>query len=233
FVSKATGVPLARIAARLMGGESLASFGLPDPIPVHGVAVKEAVFPFNKMPGVDPLLGPEMRSTGEAMGFDDSFGMAFAKAQTSAGMDLPQKGTVIVTVNDPDKPTVTPLARRLHDMGFRVMATSGTARYLSARGIPCDRVFKVNEGRPDVVDQMISGEVVLFINTPLGKKSQYDDYAARRAAIQYGVPYITTMSAAAAAVDAIGALWAGRREVKSIQERTAGLLVRSVEPAGV
>jgi carbamoyl-phosphate synthase large subunit len=131
FVSKATGVPLARIASRLMVGESLASFGLPEEIPVHGVAVKEAVFPFNKLES-DPLLGPEMRSTGETMGIDDSFGMAFAKAQISAGMDLPLEGTVILTVNDRDKPTVTPIARRLHDMGFRMVATEGTARYLRA-----------------------------------------------------------------------------------------------------
>jgi len=232
FVSKATGVPLARIAARLMGGEKLASFGLPDEIPVGGVAVKESVFPFNKMPGVDPLLGPEMRSTGEAMGFDDSFGMAFAKAQTSAGMELPREGGVVITVNDRDKPTVTPIARRLHDMGFRILATDGTARYLRTRGIPCERVFKVGEGRPNVVDHMISGGVELFVNTPLGKKSQYDDYAARRAAIAHGVPYITTMSAAAAAVDAIAALWGRPREVKSIQERTAGL-VKTLAPVAV
>jgi carbamoyl-phosphate synthase large subunit len=229
FVSKATGVPIARIAARLMAGEKLADFGLPEEIPVGGVAVKESVFPFNKMSGVDPLLGPEMRSTGEAMGFDDSFGMAFAKAQISAGMELPREGTVIVTVNDPDKPTVTPIARRLHDMGFRIVATGGTARYLRARGIPCEQVYKVNEGRPNMADRIISGEVALLINTPLGKESQYDDYATRRAAIAHGVPYITTLSAASAAVDAIIALWAGRREVKSIQERTAGL-VTMLEP---
>ena len=224
FVSKATGVPIARIAARLMAGEKLADFGLPEEIPVGGVAVKESVFPFNKMSGVDPLLGPEMRSTGEAMGFDDSFGMAFAKAQISAGMELPREGTVILTVNDSDKPTVTPIARRLHDMGFRIVATGGTARYFRARGIPCEQVFKVNEGRPNMADKIISGEVALLINTPLGKESQYDDYATRRAAIAHGVPYITTLSAASAAVDAIMALWAGRREVKSIQDRTDGLV---------
>jgi carbamoyl-phosphate synthase large subunit len=223
FVSKATGVPLARIAARLMVGEKLADFGLPEEIPIGGVAVKEAVFPFNKLPEVDPLLGPEMRSTGEAMGFDDSFGMAFAKAEISAGMALPQSGTVVITVNDPDKPTVTPIARRLHDMGFRIMATDGTARYLRARGIPCDRVFKVNEGRPNMVDHLITGDVALLVNTPLGKQSQYDDYATRRAAIQYGVPYVTTMSAASAAADAISALRSRERTVRSIQERTAGL----------
>jgi carbamoyl-phosphate synthase large subunit len=220
FVSKATGVPLARIAARLMVGERLADFGLPDEIPVNGVAVKEAVFPFNKLPGVDSLLGPEMRSTGEAMGFDDSFGMAFAKAEVSAGMSLPLEGTVIITVNDRDKKTITPIARRLHDMGFRIMATGGTARYLRARGVPTSEVFKVNEGRPNLVDRIISGEAALLINTPLGKKSQFDDYAARRAAVAYGVPYITTMSAATAAADAIIALRSRVREVRSIQERT-------------
>jgi carbamoyl-phosphate synthase large subunit len=224
FVSKATGVALARVAARLMVGEKLASFGLPEQIPIGGVAVKEAVFPFNKLPEVDPLLGPEMRSTGEAMGFDDSFGMAFAKAQISAGMSLPSQGAVVITVNDPDKATVTPIARRLHDMGFRMVATEGTAKYLRTRGIPCEHVFKVNEGRPNMVDRIITGDVALLINTPLGKQSQYDDYSTRRAAIQYGVPYITTMSAASAASDAISAMRSRERTVRSIQERTAGLV---------
>ena len=223
FVSKATGVPLARIAARLMGGERLADFHLPEEIPVGGVAVKESVFPFNKLEG-DTVLGPEMRSTGEAMGFDDSFGMAFAKAQISAGMELPSGGNVIITVNDRDKRTVTPIARRLHDMGFRIQGTGGTAKYLRQRGIPCDAIFKVNEGRPNMADHIISGDVALLINTPLGKQSQYDDYTARRAAITYKVPYITTMSAAEAAVDAISALRSRTREVRSIQERTGHLV---------
>ena len=218
FVSKATGVPLARIASRLMAGEALADFALPDPIPVHGIAVKEAVFPFNKLE-VDPLLGPEMRSTGETMGVDDSFGMAFAKAEISAGMDLPLEGSIIITVNEQDKATVAPIARRLHEMGFHILATRGTARYLRAQGIPVEQVFKVNEGRPNCADHLISGEVALLINTPLGKKSQYDDYAMRRAAITYKVPYITTMSAASAATDAILALRSRRREVKCVQER--------------
>jgi carbamoyl-phosphate synthase large subunit len=223
FVSKATGVPLARIAARLMAGEKLAEFGLPDEIPVGGIAVKESVFPFNKLPEVDPLLGPEMRSTGEAMGIDDSFGMAFAKAQASAGMNLPQGGNVIITVNDPDKPTLTPIARRLSDLGFRILATGGTARYFRQRGIPCETVFKVNEGRPNLADHIISGDVALLINTPLGKKSQFDDYTVRRAAVTYKVPYITTTSAAEAAADAIIALRNRKHEVRSIQERTAGM----------
>jgi len=225
FVSKATGVPLARIAARLMAGERLADFGLPDEIPVGGVAVKESVFPFNKLPEVDPLLGPEMRSTGEAMGFDDSFGMAFAKAQASAGMNLPQGGNVVITVNDNDKATLTPIARRLTDLGFRILATGGTARYFRQRGIPCETVFKVNEGRPNLADHIISGDVALLINTPLGKKSQYDDYTVRRAAISFKVPYITTTSAAEAAADAIIALRNRKHEVRSIQERTGALAV--------
>jgi carbamoyl-phosphate synthase large subunit len=161
-----------------------------------------------------------MRSTGEAMGIDDSFGMAFAKAQASAGMELPSGGNVVITVNDHDKPTVTPIARRLHDMGFKIVATEGTARYLRQRGVPVERVFKVNEGRPNMVDRIISGEVALLINTPLGKQSQYDDFLTRRAAITYKVPYITTMSAASAAADAISALRSRVREVRSIQERT-------------
>jgi carbamoyl-phosphate synthase large subunit len=220
FVSKATGVPMARIAARLMVGERLADFALHEILPVPGVAVKESVFPFNKLPEVDVLLGPEMRSTGETLGIDDSFGMAFAKAYAAAGMELPLEGSVIITVNDHDKPTMTPIARRLHDMGFKILATEGTARYLAARGVPAERVFKVNEARPNMADRIISGEVVLLINTPLGKQSQYDDYTTRRAAIAAGLPYITTMSAAAAAVDAISALRSRRREVCSVQERT-------------
>jgi carbamoyl-phosphate synthase large subunit len=225
FVSKATGVPLARLAARIAAGEKLADMNLPDELPVGGIAVKEAVFPYAKMAGVDPLGGPQMRSTGEAMGIDDSFGMAFAKAQVSAGMPLPQEGRVIITVNDRDKPAVASVARRLHDMGFAILATGGTARYLAARGIPCDLVYKVNEGRPDMADRIVSGEIALLINTPLGKKSQYDDYATRRAALAHRVPYITTMSAAEAAADAISALRSRRREVRPVQERAPAMSV--------
>mgnify|MGYP002779262227 CR=1 FL=1 len=220
FVSKATGVPLARIASRLMAGERLVDFHLPEQVPVHGVAVKEAVFPFNKI-DVDPVLGPEMRSTGEAMGIDDSFGMAFAKAQISSGMNLPMDGSIVVTVNDRDKSNVVPIARRLHDMGFKLLASEGTARHLQTRGIPCERVFKVNEGRPNMVDLMISGEIGMLINTPLGKQSQFDDRSMRRAAISNGIPYVTTLSAASAAVDAISALRNRPREVRSVQERIA------------
>ena len=223
FVGKATGVPLARLAARVMAGEKLAEIGVPSEPGVNGVAVKEAVFPFNRF-DVDTLLGPEMRSTGEAMGVDDSFGMAFAKAQVSAGNSLPgarerAAKSVIVTVNDADKPTVTPLVRRLADLGFSVHATRGTREYMRQLGVACKRVYKVGEGRPDIVDRIVSGEVGLLVNTPLGKKSQYDDYAMRRAAISFRVPYLTTMSATSAAVDALTATRTRRPEVLSIQER--------------
>jgi carbamoyl-phosphate synthase large subunit len=218
FVSKATGVAFARLAASVMGGRTLRDLNVPNEPEVLGVAVKEAVFPFNKF-DVDVLLGPEMRSTGEVMGIDESFGMAFAKAQISTGVSLPSQGVVAVTVNDSDKPAVTAIIRRFHDLGFRVRATDGTARYLRARGIPATPIYKVGEGRPHIVDALISGQIDLLINTPMGKKSQYDDYAMRRAAIARKVPYCTTLSAASAACDAAIALGARRREVKSLQER--------------
>lgn len=222
FVSKATGVPLARLAARVMAGEKLVDLGVQEEPPVPGVAVKEAAFPFNRF-DVDVLLGPEMRSTGEVMGFDDSFGMAFAKAQISAGNSLPEAGALIVTVNDSDKETVTPILRRFRDLGFEIMATQGTRDYLDRLGVPAERVYKVNEGQPSIVDHINTGDIVLLINTPLGKKSQYDDYAMRRAAITHKLPYLTTMSATSAACDAIIALKSRQREVCSIQERIASL----------
>ncbi|MEX0907716.1 MAG: carbamoyl-phosphate synthase large subunit [Gemmatimonadota bacterium] len=218
FVSKATGVAFARLAARIMAGAKISDLDLPEEPPVAGIAVKEAVLPFNKF-DVDIILGPEMRSTGEVMGFDESFGMAFAKASISAGQPLPSGGTVCVTVNDSDKGSVTPIVRRFHDQGFTVIATDGTHRYLRARGIPSERVFKVGEGRPNIVDKMISGEISLLINTPLGKKSQHDDYAMRRMAITRKIPYVTTLSAASAACDASIALRSRVREVRSLQDR--------------
>jgi len=222
FVSKATGVPLARIAARLMAGEKLADLGVPEEPPVPGVAVKEAAFPFDRF-DVDTVLGPEMRSTGEVMGFDDSFGVAFAKAQISAGNRLPESGKLIVTVNERDRKTVTPMVRRFRDLGFEILATRGTRESLKALGVPSQLVYKVGEGRPDIVDHIVTGDIALLINTPFGKKSQHDDYAMRRAAIRYKVPYITTMSATSAACDALIALRSRERDVRSIQERIASL----------
>jgi len=230
FVSKATGVSLAKLAAAVMTGHTLDELGVPDDLPLPGVAVKEAVFPFTKLPGVDTILGPEMRSTGEVMGLADSFGMAFAKAQIAADGSLPLAGGIFVTVNDSDKPTVLPIARRFHEMGFRLTATDGTARYLRTRGVPAERVAKVHEGRPNAIDLIVSGDVQLLINTPLGKFTQADDYAIRRAALMHRVPYTTTMSAASAACDAIIALRSRTGSVRSLQEWHERTTVESRPP---
>jgi carbamoyl-phosphate synthase large subunit len=219
FVSKATGIPLARVAARVLAGERLADMGLPEDPEVRDVAVKEAVFPFNKIPDADPQLGPEMRSTGEVMGWADSFGLAFAKAQVSADESLPLEGRVVVTVHDRDKPAAIPIVRRFHELGFEIVATEGTARYLRGRGVPCKSVLKVHEGRPNILDLLLSGDIQLLLNTPLGKHAQQDDYMIRRAAITRGVAYTTTLSAASAATDAIMALRSRRLTVRSLQER--------------
>jgi carbamoyl-phosphate synthase large subunit len=218
FVSKAIGAPLASLAARVMLGESLADVGLTEEIVPTYVSVKEAVFPFNKFPGTDPVLGPEMRSTGEVMGISDSFGWSFAKAQLAASNGLPLEGKILITVNDHDKPTVTPIARRFQGMGFEVLATGGTAKYLRARGIPVTQVFKVHEGRPNCLDYVVNGDVQLLINTPLGKHAQIDDYILREAALRNKVAYTTTISAASAASDAILALKSRKPTVKPLQE---------------
>lgn len=217
FVSKATGVPLAKLAAAVMVGRTLAELGATDEAMAPYVAVKEAVFPFTKLPGVDTVLGPEMRSTGEVMGIADSFGMAFAKAQSGANAELPLEGTVFVSVHDSDKQTVTPIVRRFHEMGFRIVATSGTAQHLTSKGIPAESVKKVYEGRPHVADLIVSGEVHLLINTPLGKLTQHDDYVLRRTALQHGVPYTTTLSAASAACDAVLARRSRKGTVRCLQ----------------
>jgi len=223
FVSKAIGVPLASLAARVMMGETLDEIGFTEEIVPPYVSVKEAVFPFNKFPGTDPVLGPEMRSTGECMGISDSFGSAFAKSQLAASNGLPLEGVVLITVIDSDKPTVTPIARRFHEMGFKIMATSGTAAYLRARGIPAQRVFKVHEGRPNCLDMIVNHDTQLLINTPMGKHAQLDDYLLRQAAIVNRVSYTTTMSAANAACDAILSLKSRKPAVRSLQEWQAAL----------
>jgi carbamoyl-phosphate synthase large subunit len=218
FVSKAIGVPLASHAARVMCGETLEDIGFTDEVRPPFVSVKEAVFPFNKFANTDPVLGPEMKSTGEVMGISDSFGSAFAKAQLAASNGLPLAGTILITVNDSDKPTVTPIARRFHEMGFRLLATRGTAAYLRARGIPVSPVFKVHEGRPNCLDMIVNGDVALLVNTPLGKHAQWDDYTLRQAAIRQRIAYTTTLSAASAASDAILSLKSRRVAVRSLQE---------------
>jgi carbamoyl-phosphate synthase large subunit len=218
FVSKATGVPLAKIAAKLMLGRKLAEFHLLDELAVDRFYVKTPVFPFVKFPGVDPILGPEMRSTGEVMGVAENFGGAFLKAQQGAGLRLPRSGAVFISVNDQDKREVIELARQLHEMGFRLVATRGTGRRLEGAGLPCDLVYKVNEGRPNITDLVKSKQIDLIINTPLGRVSFYDERAIRRAAMQYAVPCITTLTGAKATVEAIRALRNEVLEVRSLQD---------------
>ena len=205
FVSKATGVPLARVASLVMAGvKTLAEFGLPEELTVRRVFIKSPVFPFVKFPGVDPILGPEMHSTGEVMGVGETFGEAYAKAMQGAGLTLPREGTAFISVNDGDKGQAGLLARRLVRLGFRLTATLGTAARLREVGLEVETIFKVNEGRPNVVDEIKQGGISLIINTPLGRASHYDEQAIRRAALQYGVPCVTTMTGAQALVEAIG-----------------------------
>jgi len=218
FVAKATGVPLARLAAKIMVGRSLAELGLVEEPKLNGRFVKASVFPFAKFPGDDPVLGPEMRSTGEVMGFADDFGAAFAKASYGAGVKLPLAGTAFVTVNDRDKTQLLPLARALVAMGFKLVATNGTATFLRANDLPCSHVYKVLEGRPNAVDLMKNGEIQLVINTPLGKASYFDEKALRTTATQRGIPLITTLSGGQAMVEAIRSLKQGALTVRSLQE---------------
>jgi carbamoyl-phosphate synthase large subunit len=218
FVSKTIGVPLASHAARVMLGETLAEIGFTQEVIAPYIAVKEAVFPFAKFREFDPILGPEMRSTGEVMGVSHSFGTAFAKAQLAAGNGLPLAGTVFITVNDRDKPTAAAIARRFHAMGFKIVATRGTADYLGENGVPCSIVHKVSVARPNGIDLIKNDEVQLLINTPLGKRAQKDDYSLRQAAIAHRIAYTTTLSAASAACDAIQSIKSRAATVRSIQE---------------
>ena len=223
FVSKATGVPLAKVASRIMAGRSLQEQGVVEDLTVSRFFIKTPVFPFLKFPGSDILLGPEMKSTGEVMGISEDFGIAFAKAQAAAGNLVPTEGTVFISVNDIDKGGVLPHARALHETGFKILATSGTADFLNAQGVPAERVFKVNEGRPNVVDRIKSGGIHLIINTPLGRESFYDDGPIRTNAILHGVLCVTTLTAAAATVQAIRALRKHTVTVCSLQEIHEGL----------
>jgi carbamoyl-phosphate synthase large subunit len=218
YLSKDTGVQLTKVAARTMIGRTLADQGLGEDLEVSGAFVKTPVFPFMRFPGVDTILGPEMKSTGEVMGGATTFGAAFAKAQLGAGQRLPGEGTVFVSVNNDDKPRVLPIAKDLVDAGFRLVATRGTAVFLRAHGIPAEIVFKINEGRPHVADEILNGRVQMVVNTPLGRESFFDDKTVRRIAMLHGVPCITTLTAAAAAVSAIKALKSERLSVRSIQE---------------
>ena len=216
FVAKVIGVPVAKIAARIMGGESLASFNL-KPSKLDHVGVKEAVFPFARFPGVDVLLGPEMRSTGEVIGLDRSFDTAFAKSQLGAGSKVPVKGTVFVSVRDEDKPRILPAVRILADLGFRILATGGTLRHLQEQGISASKINKVLEGRPHVVDALKNSEIQLVFNTTEGPQALADSRALRRTALLHKVPYYTTLAGAIAAAEGIKAYCSGDLEVRSLQ----------------
>lgn len=218
FVSKAIGVSLPSVAARLMLGETLAQVGFTEEIVPPYISVKEAVFPFNKFREFDPVLSPEMRSTGEVMGIDDDFGTSFLKSQIAADNALPREGAVFFTVNDGDKPTAARIAARFHALGFGIFATSGTAAYFTQQGIPVTSVLKVHEGRPHGVDLILNGEIQLLVNTPLGKHAQVDDEKLRQAAIANRVPYTTTLTAANAAIEAIAARRTREPGVRSLQE---------------
>jgi carbamoyl-phosphate synthase large subunit len=218
YLSKATGVPLAKVAMRVMVGQSLAQQGFTADLSVSGFFVKTPVFPFVRFPGVDTLLGPEMKSTGEVMGGAETFGSAFAKAQMGAGQHLPQHGTAFLSVNNQDKANVLPIAKGLAALGFKLVATRGTAAYLRAHGLDVDIIFKINEGRPHVGDELLNRRIALVINTPLGRESFFDDRTVRSIAMLQGVPAITTLTGAAAAVSAIGALRSEGLSVKSLQE---------------
>ncbi|PYR92315.1 MAG: carbamoyl-phosphate synthase large subunit, partial [Acidobacteria bacterium] len=218
FVSKATGVPLAKIAAKLMTGRKLQEFGLPSELRVSDFYVKSPVFPFARFQGVDTILGPEMKSTGEVMGVDDTFGKAYVKAQISAGSVLPKSGVAFISVNQHDKNFISRIVADLVEVGFKIIATRGTARVLRSSGIEVETVYKVNEGRPHIVDYIKSGKVDLIINTPLGRESFFDEKAIRRAAINHHVPCITTIPGAAAAVNGIRAIRRESLNVRSLQE---------------
>jgi carbamoyl-phosphate synthase large subunit len=234
YVSKATGIPMAKIASRLMTGRKLREF-LPENIAQRKdldtgsfYYVKSPVFPWNKFPGVDTVLGPEMKSTGEVMGVADNFGEAFAKAQIAAGQKLPTEGCVFISVTDHDKPHVADVARKFVDMGYKLVATAGTADVIEEAGMACDRVYKVKEGRPNVVDLIKGDRIQLIINTPHGQDPFFDEKAIRRAAVTARIPTITTLAAARAAAEGIAALQRGEVNVKALQQLHAERAVKAL-----
>jgi carbamoyl-phosphate synthase large subunit len=222
LVSKVCNIPMARLATRIMLGKSLADLDIkPKSIPHFGV--KEAVFPFNMFPEVDPLLGPEMRSTGEVLGMADSFGLAFFKAQEATQTVLPDKGTVLITVSEKDRPAVLEIARQFSNLDFKIIATDGTHSFFNEQEIESDKIMKVHEGRPNIVDSVKNGEIDLIVNTPSGKLSKYDDSYIRKSAIKYKIPYITTLAGALAAAKGIAAVRKGHGNVKSLQSYHADI----------
>jgi carbamoyl-phosphate synthase large subunit len=221
-------VSLAKVAAKVMAGRTLAELGLTHDLEAAGVFVKSPVFPFVRFPGVDTILGPEMKSTGEVMGGSSSFGVAFAKAQLSVGLRLPDSGTAFVSVNNDDKANLLPIARDLASLGFHLTASRGTAAYLRAYGLEVEVVFKVNEGRPNIADEIVNRKVDLVINTPLGRESFFDDRTVRRAAMMHEVPCITTLTGAAAAVSAIRGLRQEGLGVRALQDYYAETITQRI-----
>jgi carbamoyl-phosphate synthase large subunit len=221
FVSKATGARLAQIAVRVMSGKTLAELGLTEEIIPPHLSVKEAVLPFNKFPGTDTLLGPEMRSTGEVMGIDTSFGQAYAKAELAAGQILPQSGTVFVSVNDRDKAAVVPVAKEFAEIGFSIVATSGTYSTLKQAGVAVESILKIHEGRPHVGDALKNQDIQLIINSPIGEAAQEDDRILRRTALDYKIPTVTTIAGARATLAAIRSLKDNQLTVKALQDHLA------------
>jgi carbamoyl-phosphate synthase large subunit len=216
LVSKVCGLSMARVATQLMLGKKLSDLNLKQrSIPYFGV--KESVFPFNMFPEVDPLLGPEMRSTGEVLGLADSFDLAFFKSQQAAKQQLPSEGAVLITVTDADKAAAMEITKEFQKLGFKIKTTNGTHRFLEKKGLKTEHILKMHEGRPNIVDAIKNGEIQLIINTPSGKLSKHDDSYIRKAAINYKVPYITTTAAAAAAAKGIAASRNGDSPVRSLQ----------------
>jgi len=216
LVSKVCNINMVRVATQIMLGKKLSELNLIHKVVPH-FGVKEAVFPFNMFQEVDPILGPEMRSTGEVLGLADTFGLAFYKAQEATQQPLPLKGAVLLTVADPDKPAAVEIARQFKNLGFSILATKDTCQYLQSHGIETERVFKMNEGRPDITDDIKNGKIQMVINTPSGKNSKCDDSYIRKAAIKYKIPYVTTTAAAVAAARGIAACRQGRGKVRSLQ----------------
>ncbi|MGZ7118076.1 MAG: carbamoyl-phosphate synthase large subunit [Methanobacterium sp.] len=217
FVSKAIGIPIAKVAAKLMIGHKLADFGLQNEIHIDHVAVKESVFPFIKLPGADSVLGPEMKSTGESMGIDENFGLSFYKSQLSAHMELPTEGKIFISVRDPDKDKILDIAQKAEELGFELLATRGTAMAVEDH-VKMDIVKKISNGSPNINDAVLNGEISLIINTPSGKQSADDGYYIRRLAVELGIPYVTTLAGARAALNAIEKVKDGEVKVKSLNE---------------
>jgi carbamoyl-phosphate synthase large subunit len=222
LVSKVCNIAMARIATQLMLGRKLGEIDIKRGKIKHW-GIKEVVFPFPMFPEVDPLLGPEMRSTGEVLGLADSFGLAFYKAEEAAKQVLPTNGTVLVSVNRQDHASALPIVRRFRELGFHIKATEGTHLFLAAHSVEAEPIKKLHEGRPNIVDAIMNGEIHLIVNTPVGKQSQYDDSYIRKAAIKYRIPYITTLSAAAASAEGIAARRLGKGGVRSLQEYHDGI----------